>query len=229
MTGSQVRGTQVPRGTRLSRSARRAQLLQAAQEVFVERGYHASGMDEIADRARVSKPVLYQHFPGKFDLYLALLDRADEEMLATVSAALGPSRSNRERVAATVAAYFEFVVREGEAYRLIFESDLSNEPRVRERLNEVHTHCADVIAPLIRQDTDLDTEQSHLLAGAVVGMAQVSARTWLREGRRVPVTEAVRLVTHLAWRGMRGFPGAEGDAAPARRPAAADGPPEPRD
>jgi AcrR family transcriptional regulator len=63
------------RGVRLPRSARRAQLLEAAQEVFVESGYHAAAMDEIADRAGVSKPVLYQHFPGKLDLYLALLDR----------------------------------------------------------------------------------------------------------------------------------------------------------
>ena len=63
------------RGLRLPRVARRAQLLQAAHDVFVANGYHAAAMDEIADRAGVSKPVLYQHFPGKLDLYLALLDR----------------------------------------------------------------------------------------------------------------------------------------------------------
>ena len=62
------------RGTRLPRPARRAQLLAAALEVFVANGYHAAAMDDIAERAQVSKPVLYQHFPGKFDLYVALLD-----------------------------------------------------------------------------------------------------------------------------------------------------------
>ena len=70
------------RGARLPRSARRAQLLEAAQEVFVEPGYHAAAMDEIADRAGVSKPVLYQHFPGKLDLYLALLDQHSGELVA---------------------------------------------------------------------------------------------------------------------------------------------------
>jgi len=49
------------------------QLLQAAQDVFVAQGFHAAAMDDIADRAGVSKPVLYQHFPGKRELYLALL------------------------------------------------------------------------------------------------------------------------------------------------------------
>ena len=63
-------------GTRLPRPARRRQLLGAAQEVFVAHGYHAAALDEIAERAGVSKPVLYQHFPGKLDLYLALLDES---------------------------------------------------------------------------------------------------------------------------------------------------------
>ena len=76
MATEEHQGANGARGTRLPRSARRAQLLEAARSVFVERGYHAAGMDEIADRAGVSKPVLYQHVPGKFELYLALLDEA---------------------------------------------------------------------------------------------------------------------------------------------------------
>ena len=63
-----------PRGGRLPRRERRAQLLSSALEVFVAQGYHAAAMDDIAERAGVSKPVLYQHFPGKLELYLALLD-----------------------------------------------------------------------------------------------------------------------------------------------------------
>ena len=61
-----------PRGGRLPRRERRVQLLESALEVFVRQGYHAAAMDDIAERAGVSKPVLYQHFPGKLDLYLAL-------------------------------------------------------------------------------------------------------------------------------------------------------------
>ena len=64
------------------------QLLGAAQEVFVAQGYHAAAMDDIAERAGVSKPVLYQHFPGKLDLYLALLDQHSDDLVAAVRAAL---------------------------------------------------------------------------------------------------------------------------------------------
>src|SRR3954462_13471948 len=93
-----------PRGARLPRSARRVQLMGAAREVFVAQGYHAAGMDEIADRAGVSKPVLYQHFPGKLDLYLALVDMHCAELVEAVHKALASTTDNNQRVAATIAA-----------------------------------------------------------------------------------------------------------------------------
>ena len=74
-------GAQTARPTRLPRSARRKQLLAAAQQIFVAHGYHNAAMDDIAERAGVSKPVLYQHFPGKLELYLALLDKHTTELV----------------------------------------------------------------------------------------------------------------------------------------------------
>src|SRR5919106_5606800 len=98
----------VRRSSRLPRGARRAQLLQAAQEVFVAQGFHAAAMDEIADRAGVSKPVLYQHFPGKRELYLALLEEHVSELTERVKEAMGDTDDNQARVNAAVGAYFDF-------------------------------------------------------------------------------------------------------------------------
>src|SRR6478752_5297580 len=98
-------------GTRLPKPARRRQLLGAAREVFVAQGYHAAAMDEIAERAGVSKPVLYQHFPGKLDLYLALLDMHCDAILDRMRAAMSSSTDNKLRVIACIDAYFEFVSR----------------------------------------------------------------------------------------------------------------------
>src|SRR5690625_2527242 len=92
------------RGTRLPRVRRRRQLLSAAQEIFVARGYHAAAMDEIADRAGVSKPVLYQHFPGKLELYLALLDTHGNELVDRVRSAIESTPDNKQRVRAAVGA-----------------------------------------------------------------------------------------------------------------------------
>src|SRR6201986_5592527 len=91
-------GAQTARPTRLPRSARRKQLLAAAQEVFVAHGYHAAAMDDIAERAGVSKPVLYQHFPGKLELYLALLDTQAELLSKAVHDALAATDDNRLRI-----------------------------------------------------------------------------------------------------------------------------------
>src|SRR3979409_1068052 len=77
-----------PRSSRLPRHERRRQLLDAALEVFVSQGYHAAAMDDIAERAGVSKPVLYQHFPGKLELYLALLDQSCDTIIAACAKAL---------------------------------------------------------------------------------------------------------------------------------------------
>ena len=143
------------RGVRLPRSARRAQLLEAAQEVFVESGYHAAAMDDIADRAGVSKPVLYQHFPGKFELYLALFAQRSGELLELIRAALASTTENKQRVAASIGAYFEFVGREGAPFRLVFESDLTNEAAVRDRVDKMSQDSAEAIAEVIKEDTDL--------------------------------------------------------------------------
>ena len=166
-----------PRGTRLPRHERRRQLLDAALEVFVSQGYHAAAMDDIAERAGVSKPVLYQHFPGKLDLYLALLDQSVDELVATVRDALESTTDNKQRVAATFTAYFEYVAGEGQAFRLVFESDLSNEAAVRERLERGQQECAQMISQMVEQDAGLDDDEAHLLSVAMVGLAQVTART----------------------------------------------------
>jgi AcrR family transcriptional regulator len=194
------------RGVRLPRSARRAQLLEAAQEVFVGSGYHAAAMDEIAERAGVSKPVLYQHFPGKLDLYLALLDQHCESLIGAVRGALASTTDNKQRVRATMDAYFAYVEDDGGAFRLVFESDLTNEPAVRERVDKVTNECAEAIRDVIAEDTGLSPAEAMLLASGLGGLAQVVARSWLHSDRSVPRDQAVQLLTSLAWRGIAGFP-----------------------
>ena len=199
-----------PRGQRMPRSERRAQLLEAAQAVFVQSGYHAAAMDEIADRAGVSKPVLYQHFPGKLDLYLALLDKHCDTLESLVRDALQVGGDNEVRVDRTVAAYFEFVTREGAAFRMVFESDLTSVPQVRSRLDALEMNCAEAIAEVIAEDTGVDDEHALLLGSALAGMAQVAARHWLAQGGDVPEVEAARMISALAWRGLGSFPKVEG-------------------
>jgi AcrR family transcriptional regulator len=200
-------GSDVPaRGQRLPRPARRKQLLGAAQEVFVAQGYHAAAMDDIAERAGVSKPVLYQHFPGKLELYLALLEEHAAGLVKRVRDALESTTNNKERVAASITAYFDFVDGDGEGFRLVFESDLRNDPVVRERVERMTQECVEAITETIAHDTGFRAEEAQLLSVGLTGMAEIGARWWLASEDRLAKDRAVELLVSLAWRGISGAP-----------------------
>ncbi|OLR90154.1 TetR/AcrR family transcriptional regulator [Actinokineospora bangkokensis] len=195
------------RGARLPRTARRAQLLAAAQDVFAANGYHAAGMDEIAERAGVSKPVLYQHFPGKLELYMALLDKHVDELTRRVTEAMDSTSDNKVRVRNAVSAYFDFVDNESQAFRLVFESDLRGEPLVEDAVDRATSSAVDAITTTITADAGLDEPRARLLAVGLVGVSQVAAMAWLSDNRKLPKEEAVNLISSLAWRGIGGgFP-----------------------
>ena len=194
------------KSVRLPRDERRAQLLVAALEVFTAAGYHSAAMDEIADRANVSKPVLYQHFPSKLDLYLAVLDLHIDSLVFAIQKAIASNRENSSRVAATVEAYFGFIDNEGEAFRLLFESDMNVEPAVRERLSRMTYDCAAAVSAIIAADTGIPEEAAMLLGVGLIGTAQFTARYWLERDGRVPRKAAADLVANLQWRGISGYP-----------------------
>ena len=194
------------RTSRLPRGARRIQLLRAAQDVFVAHGFHAAAMDDIADRAGVSKPVLYQHFPGKRELYLSLLEQQVDELSDRVREAMAGTDDNRTRVDGAVGAYFDFIDAEGEAFRLVFESDLRNDPDVRRLADRGARACIEAIAEVIAVETGADPERALLLSAGMTGLAETSARWWLASKGTVSRDEAVALLSSLAWRGMSGFP-----------------------
>ena len=95
--------------------------------------------------------------------------------------ALGSTQDNKQRVVATVNVFYDYVASDTGAFRLVFESDLTSEPAVREHVDRVTIECAAMITEVIHDDTGLPDEASRLLAVSLVGMAQVSARFWLGE------------------------------------------------
>lgn len=195
---------------RMPKLARRRQLLAAARQVFAANGFHSAVMDEIATRAGVSKPVLYQHFPSKLDLYLALLDAAADELVSRVRQAMSSSTDNKTRVHNAISTYFDFVDGTGSgesgAFRLVFESDLRHEPAVADRVDEMNRLTMQAVADTVAADTGLPRLHAELLATALMGISEIGARYWLQTDRAVEKAEAVRLLEALAWRGISTFP-----------------------
>ena len=192
----------------MPRDERRAQLLEVARSVFVAQGYHSALMDDIADAAGVSKPVLYQHFPGKLDLYLALIDTEADEMVARVVNALEGTTDNRQRVAATVRAWVEFLDDDSGAHRLLFENELRSEPVVVDRLEAAIGRCNDAITEVIAADAPVSPQEARLLAYALSGVARVGARWWMTEGRASGMDRerAIEVLAAVSWRGIAGVP-----------------------
>lgn len=195
----------VPR-RRLSRGERREQLLHAARQAFVQTGYHATAMDDIAEIAGVSKPVLYQHFTSKHELYLGLFDEQVDHLVTLIEQALSTTSDNGERVAGTITAYFDFVDRGDAGYRLLFSSDHLADPEVNDRLDQLLNRCAAPVARVIEEDTGLPAEQAHLIAVGLCGMSQAAAARWRAQGRPINAHRAAALLAQVAWRGVGTFP-----------------------
>lgn len=194
------------RGNRLPRDERRGQLLAAASEVFVDRGYHAAGMDEIADRAGVSKPVLYQHFSSKVELYLAVLARHVDNLVSGVRQALRTTTDNRQRVRAAVEAFFDFIEHDSQGYRLIFENDYVTEPQVAAQVKVATESCTDAVFDLISHDSGLEPHRARMIAVGLVSISVDSARYWLNNERPIDKDDAVEGTVQFIWGGLSHVP-----------------------
>ena len=202
-------------GRRLTADARRRQLFEVALSLFSEHGYAATTMDDIAESAGVTKPLVYQHFESKRALYLELMDVFSRELVTRIVQATATAVGPRQQVERGFAAYFELMVDDEEAFRLLYGRDAPDDPELGAALRRVEETIAQAIDPLI--DAGLDPEHRLLLAHAVVGMAEGASRHWLdaqREQSRgsedasstEKSEEAARLATRLAdfaWAGLR--------------------------
>ncbi|MBD3778606.1 MULTISPECIES: TetR/AcrR family transcriptional regulator [unclassified Cellulomonas] len=212
------------RPVRMPRALRRAQVLRIAQELFTSEGFHHVSMDDIAERAEVSKPVLYRHFPSKLDLYLTVVDARGEELLSAVDAAVaehpaGEVRPHDARAVITgvVRAYLDFVDRAGESSALLFESDVRHDDGVRARVERATAVVTSRVEAVLSGVAGVPHATAALLAPSVAAIAQEAATRRLRTPGPPSARETASLVARLAWGGVAGFvPGlsAEGEREP---------------
>ena len=161
-------------------------------------------MDDVAEAAGVTKPVLYQHFPSKRALYRELLEDVGRRLLADITAAAAPADSGRERVQNGMAAYFRFVTDNQPAFRLLFGASVRNDAEFAEMASEVLEHMAAAVADMI--DVDVPIEQRAVLAHAVIGMAEAVGRRTLGDGTAEKDPELLAHWTaELVWYGLRGI------------------------
>lgn len=196
-------GTNRSMSSRLPAARRKEQLLEVALPVFAARGFHLTSMNDVADAAGVTKPVLYQHFSSKRGLYLELLRSVGNRLMAEIQAATARADHPREQVEDGLRAYFCFVADQAAAYRLMFGGGTRRDPEFANEATRVERAIAEAIADLIRIEGLSDADRL-LFAHGIVGLAEGTSRHWLTDELDLDPGGVATRVADLAWRGLRG-------------------------
>jgi AcrR family transcriptional regulator len=202
-----INDERAPQSDRTPQAERREQLLLVARGIFAERGFQATTMDDIAKEAGFTKPILYQYFESKTELYREIVNQTAEKLMNSLRTAVAEAESPRAKIEVAFRVYFEMVVSETDAFRILFLH--SHEGETRGDLRAVELGWVSFLEPLIA--VRIKPDHRRQLAAGVVGIAEGAATAWLiqQEGKGWPALNpgvAERLAQRsatLAWGGLR--------------------------
>jgi len=192
----------------MTRPAREQQLLDVAERTFAERGYSETTMEEIAARAGITKPVIYDHFGSKEQLLTAVVVRNRAELVALTRAALddlGPDAPPEDHLRVGFTAYLTFFGDRPDSFRASQQRAAVLEVSAADELEELRRSQAELIADRVRLLPQLDALPRHLRLGiaeiVLAGNERVTA-WWLRNPD-VTLADAVELLMAVVWGGLR--------------------------
>ena len=188
---------------RLPAPERRSQLLAVAIEVFAEHGFHDTSMNEVAEAAGVTKPVLYQHFRSKKALYRELLDDVSTRLEDAIAKATAEAGTPRQQVNAGFRTYFRFFTAHRAAFTVLFGGGTTRDGEFADAARRVEDAIAEAITPLIAVQ-GLPAADRRLLAHGIVGLTEGTSRHWAANGYQPDADELAARVAELAWAGLRG-------------------------
>ncbi|MBG7603976.1 MAG: TetR/AcrR family transcriptional regulator [Actinobacteria bacterium] len=186
---------------RLTANARREQILDVALEVFATAGFHGASMNEVAEAVGVTKPVLYQHFDSKRDLYQALIDEVGSRLVASIAKATAEATDGKSQTELGFQAYFRWVSEDHDAFRFLFGSGTRRDDEFNTAVQRINAEAAEAVAPLIA--VDIDEGHRRMLAHGIVGLAEGASRLLVELGDDFDADEVAREVSALAWAGLR--------------------------
>ncbi len=189
---------------RLPAAERREQLLHTAVAVFAEHGFHATSMNDVAEAAGVTKPVLYQHFSSKRELFIELLADIGAELRETIAKATADAAGPRQQIEDGFRAYFRFVDEQTDSFKVLFGSGARRDPEFASFARNVEASIADAIAELIVIGGE-PVSHGLTLAHSIVGMTEAASRYWLAHDREPDVDTLASQLSQLAWSGLRGI------------------------
>ena len=193
------------RSRRLPASERRAQLIEVGRSVFAKHGYEGTSVEEIAKRAKVSKPIIYEHFGGKEGLYAVIVDREMDYVERRISEAIS-SGSPRERVERASLAFLSYVRDHPDGFGVLAQDSPLSSSRgtISSLLNHLAERVGGVFVSALKE-AGYDTKAAPIYANALIGMVTFVG-TWWTEERKPPIEEVAKHISALAWMGLRHLP-----------------------
>ena len=190
---------------RLTGTERRAQLLVVARRHFAEQGFHQTSMDDIAEAAGVTKPIVYRHFASKRALFGELLEEIASTIITELSAATAAASGPRQRVHAGLLTYLRLVRDDPSAFRVLFGTSVRNDPEFSSLVNDVHNSIIRVIASMI--EVDRSEAEREVMAVAIIGVAEASCRRVILSGfpEGSTIEDLADSLTEFIWFGHRGI------------------------
>ena len=197
------------RERRMTASERRTQLVGVAKQVFAEFGYDGASIEEIAARAKVSKPVIYEHFGGKEGIYAVVVDRESARLLNMIASRLGPDIGARQQVHSSAMAFLDYIEEDPDGFRVLTRDSPSGSSGVSGGsmaglLSDVAAKAEEVLAGFFRK-SDIPVESAPLYAHALVGMI-VHVGAWWAEVRSPKKEEVAAHLTALCYLGLARLP-----------------------
>lgn len=189
--------------SRMTAGERREQLIAIARALFAERGFDGTSVEEIAARAEVSKPVVYEHFGGKEGVYAVVVDREVTHLLALMQAALGAG-SPRQLLEQAAVALLDFVDSHPDGFRiLVRDSPIGSTASFRTIMSDVATRVEGILADEFKA-RGYDPKMAPMYAQMLVGMVGTTGQWWLDSRKPSREVVAAHLV-NLAWNGLAGM------------------------
>lgn len=191
--------------TRLGAVERREQLLITARTTFGSKGFSATSMNDIALASQVTKPVLYQHFDSKSDLFLEVLAATASELNMALASALKTATSGREKVEQGIDVYVRFFASNPESYQVLYGEGVRSDPVFATELRTIQATINELLAEHIEIE-QLDYNLRRLSAEAISGLLESAVGHWLETGKSIDPSEVSAVLSSLVWRGLRAAP-----------------------
>jgi len=191
---------------RLPAAERRAQLVDVGRSVFARRGYEAASVEEIAERAKVSKPIVYEHFGGKEGLYAVVVDREIEQIVRRIVDAMS-SGSPRERLERSALAFLTYVEEHPDGFAVLLRDAAPSKRsgQMPALMYDLADRVGDIFAEQFR-NAGYDPKAAPIYAHALVGMIAFVGQWWTETRKPPPAETVASHIAALAWMGLRHLP-----------------------